>query len=213
MSGDTVTGGQFEPLRVAGVAGGAGVGTFVRLLTMAFPRSPIVDANRYAGGRIDVLVTNNTVASAMNVGPALNEALRFHKPILVVMDTQRGVVKNANVHLNLARTHAFAVFEVRHRREWVGMAAAPGKAMPKGRDLAILWTELPKAIKSMRDQRTYMALFQPRSALPPIIPSHAAGPRNIPPHAPVAGGLRRTSLSRAGPGGIGLWPPPTAGRP
>jgi hypothetical protein len=79
-----------QPVRVAGVAGGVGTSTWVRILKLGYPGLPVQDLREYRGGLVDVLVTSNTAASASCIGPALAHCPR--PPLLVVMHTAAGPI-------------------------------------------------------------------------------------------------------------------------
>ncbi|WP_309114654.1 hypothetical protein [Saccharothrix sp.] len=201
-----MTGGQISALRVAGVVGGAGTSTLVRLLRLAFPRHPVVDLGRYQGGEVDVLVTNNTVDSVRVVGDAL--AANPRRPVLVMMRTVPGVVHNTKPHMINISPNISALFEVNHRRAWVEMAGAPGTRLPRGkgaRDLANLVTNLPGAIAAMFAQPPR---FGPASRTAPVraLPPRSALPGVGMPAMPGAHGVPAVG-ARAGPD-TRKWPTP-----
>lgn len=201
LSGDMVMGGQVRPLLVAGVAGGVGTSTMVRLL-QALLRFPVHDLREYRGGEVDLLVTSNTVASTSRIGAAL--ALAPRPPVLVVMNTASGVVDGARPHLLNVEPHITAMFGIDHRRQWLEMAAAPGaKLPPKAKDLVALVEGLPQAITDM--------YARPAVAPRPAIASHPAGAlHSAVPRRPASAPIppSRNSLTpRAGPAATVQWNP------
>ena len=199
--GDTVTGGQVQPLLVAGVSGGAGTSTWVRVLGIKFGM-PVQDLGVYGGGRVDVLVSSNHASSTAQIEGALNLARISHqqaglphlKPLLVVMHIAPGSVTESKAYLRKALPHLTALFQIAHHRDWPRMVLAPGSDVPTTKDLANVLEKFPFALRAM-----YTRPGPPPAPLPPAPPaSHAlrSGLHATPP----------TVLSRAGPGPP-QWPP------
>lgn len=184
--GDTVTGGQVQPLRVAGVAGGVGTSTWTRILQIAFNPLPVLDLRQYRGGEVDVLVTSNTAASTALLGQALNACPR--PPVLVVMHTVPGVIAESRSYLRQVQPHITARFDIAHQRSWLEMEHAPGpRISSKAKDIVDALNRLPQAIQQM-----YPSLAQPQ---PPRQPPYSPAP-GFPAPAPAS---RLMAEPRAGP--------------
>ncbi|MFJ5984420.1 hypothetical protein [Lentzea sp. NPDC092896] len=185
VSGGTVTDGQsaFDPLVVAGVAGGVGTSTWVRLWGAAHGPAygiTIADTGHYtngrvnaehehsANGRVEVLVSSNTAASTSRIGPTLHtlhQLARHHgyhqpPPVLVVMHTVPGVVSTLKADLITVAPHLTAILRVRHKQDWLGMAQPPGDSYPQHKDIV-------EALDGMRDAIVAMYLGGPTTSLSP----------------------------------------------
>jgi hypothetical protein len=193
------------PLRVAGVAGGVGTSTVVRVLRMLFPQVPVVDLGQRRG-EVDILVTSNTVSSARMIGEALGRTPR--PPMLVVVHTAPGKIENAKPHLITVSPNVSAVFHIGHRRHWLEMAEAPGPELPrKGADLVKLVRGLADALTQTHVQRprpvaapypVRPAALPPHHRAPVAHPPHLLPPGVIPPH-PGTPGSFSPAVPRAGP--------------
>jgi hypothetical protein len=193
-----VTGGQLQPLWVAGVAGGAGTSTWTRILHLQFPTLLLQDMREYRGGPVDMLVTNNTAASAARVGPALAHCPR--PPLLVVMHTAPFPVAGARSHLRKTNPHVVAQIDIDFRRAWLEMEAAPGPRLPlKARDLAMALNRFVTAMTEM----------YPKPENLPTPPREPAAQAPV----PIAPLQRPSAIpARAGPPPP-RWMPPPGGLP
>lgn len=132
-----------RPLLVAGVAGGVGTSTWCRIVEAAV-QLPVEDLGVYRGGAVDVLVSSNTAASTSRLGPALGVCPRA--PVLVVMHTVPGVVVGSRSHLRKVTPHVVVRLDIAHHRSWLDMAAAPGRVLPRRRDVVEALQRLPTAL-------------------------------------------------------------------
>lgn len=142
---------QFRPLLVAGVAGGVGTSTWVRIVRVA-TALPVDDLGTYRadqpGRLVDILVTSNTAAATSRIGPALGCCPR--PPLLVVMHTAPGVIAESRSYLRMADPHLTARFDIGHRRSWLEMTSAPGERLPaKATDIETAMTQLAPALQAM----------------------------------------------------------------
>jgi len=210
-----VTGGQqFRPLLVAGVAGGVGTSTWVRILRLA-TTLPVEDVGVYPadqpGRPVDILVCSNTAAAAARLGPVLGGCPR--PPLLVVMHTASGVLTESRSYLRIADPHVTARFAIAHRRAWLEMAEAPGARLPpKAGDIERAATELVPALQAMYARPRPSALAGRTTgpttgpAAPPGPPMPAGGLMQPP---PATGTPARPLPARGGP--PPGWPPATHG--
>ena len=170
-------GGRVPPLLVAGVAGGVGTSTFVRILRLAAPH-PVEDLGKYRGGPVHVLVTANIPSAAQGLEYAL--PLCPLPPVLIVMHTVAGVIKESDPFLIKAEPHITARLDIDHRWTWQRMTGAPGEQLPHrakdAKDIASALRALPPALNAM--------LAQPPPVVAPPHPGNSA-------HATIA--------ARAGP--------------
>lgn len=194
-----MTGGQVRPLQVAGVAGGVGTSTFVRILESKFPGNPVVNVGIYRPelpqmGGVDVLVTSNLFAAASKVAGTLGTFLR--PPLLVVMHVGNRDVPATRSHLRKVNPYISARFDIHHKRAWWNLTKAPTASHPA--DLSDL-----EALDAFPTALTKMYQHPPRRpvAVAPPAPPLAAPPQRLP--------LQRlpTGSARAGPGSS-RWPPP-----
>lgn len=206
-----MTGGQHtRPLLVAGVAGGVGTSTWVRIVRVAISL-PVEDVGVYRADRpgrpVDILVTSNTAAATAQLGPAL--ACCPRPPLLVVMHTANGVLTESRSYLRIADPHVTARFAIGHRRAWLEMAAAPGARLPtKAADIEQAIADLVPALQAMYSR-----------PLPPVPAGRATGPGTLPGQLVPAGGPMQ-QYPAAGTTGrpvpapavpTGLWPPAASG--
>jgi hypothetical protein len=204
-----VTGGQ-DPLVVAGVAGGVGTSTWIRILQLGYPDAPVHDLSTIVYdvssplGRIDawtktrhwvdVLVTSNTAAAAAQIRPAL--ALCTRPPLLVVMHLAAIEPADTRAVLRAITPNITARFDIAYRRDWLELKAAPGSDLPpKAKDIGTALAGFPHALQRM--------------LAAPIRPIHT--PPLAAPRPAAAAPLRHSPLvPRAGPRPPS-WPPPPGG--
>ncbi len=205
-----MTGGG-RPLYVAGVAGGVGTSTWVRIL-QGSSGVPVEDRGRYLDhvvedrGRflntaVDILVTDNSASAASRIGDALRVCPR--KPVLVVMHRAVGEIAEARPFLRQAEPHLSAVFSIAHRREWLGQVTAPGSSLPrKAKDVADVLEKLWPALHAM-----YSEPLRPSAAAPAPGVTPAAQP------ARQSTSWPQPAVPRAGPHPGQRWPPQQGGGP
>jgi len=201
VSGGTVTDGQaaFDPLVVAGVAGGVGTSTWVRLWLAAHGGAFGIDIKdhghytngrvavyvdgrvaAYTNGRVDVLVSSNTAASTSRIGATLRAMHELaHRngycqppPVLVVMHTVSGVVRTLKADLITVQPHLTATLHIRHKPDWLTMPQPPGESALSHKDIAAALAAIPQAIKEMYSAPAVPALpaRQPATAHPLQVP-------------------------------------------
>lgn len=191
-----MTGAQGRPLLVAGVAGGVGTSTWIRILRQGYPGLGIDDlrdlvpfadelarlhAVRQRHGTVDVLVSSNTAAAAARIGPAL--ALCPRPPLLVVMHTAAWEPAETRAHLRKITPHITAQIDIAHHRAWLGIDAAPGRRLPeKARDISEALARFPDQLRAM-----YAAPATPvaQYASPPAPPRPSAVVPRAGPPAPA----------------------------
>lgn len=172
-----MTGGQsgFDPLVVAGVAGGVGTSTWVRLWRAAHRealRAEITDAGHYTNGRVDVLVSSNTAASTSRIGSTLNAVHHSARlkgryqppPVLVVMHTVAGWVDTLKAHLITVEPHLTAILHIGHKKDWLAMPQPPGDVLPQHKDIAAALAAIPQAITAMYSAPVTPAPLAPQPA-------------------------------------------------
>ncbi len=218
-----MTGGQRPqaPLLVAGVAGGVGTSTWIRILQLAVPSQPIQDlrdliqladelarlhalpAHSRNTRAVDFLITANTVTAAARVGLALR--LCPVKPLLVVMHTAAVEPGETRAHLRKAEPYITARFDIAYRKEWPAMNEAPGLRLPeRAKDISDAFARLPEALAAMYPPAPSAALaLPPGSAHPPVTPTQRIAPRAGPPTrtSPPPWSGRATAIYRASQGG------------
>ncbi|WP_406639172.1 hypothetical protein [Amycolatopsis sp. WGS_07] len=130
---------------MAGVAGGVGTSTWVRILALA--RAPATDLGVYRGGPVEVLVTDTSARAAARIGPAL--ARCPHKPLLVVMHRDPADVAVSRAFLRQALPHIAGGFEVGHRREWLQAVEVPARLVFKDKPLGGVLNQFWRALADM----------------------------------------------------------------
>jgi len=180
--------GSWRPLLVAGVAGGVGTSTWVRIL-QAVSRLPVRDLGQYGGGMVDVLVTSNTASAAARVGSVLARCPL--PPVLVVMHTVPGVVVESRSLLRKVQPHVAARLDVAHYRSWVEMEHPPGpRLLPvRAKDLAEVLRQFPAALQAMyspADERSAVtgSAGQGARAVPVGVGGAVFGPAPVTRHGP-----------------------------
>ncbi|MFJ8966665.1 hypothetical protein ACIRG5_45450 [Lentzea sp. NPDC102401] len=188
---------------VAGVAGGVGTSTWVRLWLAAHGgafgidikdhghytngRVPIYVNGRvaaYTNGRVDVLVSSNTAASTSRIGSTLRTMQQladrngYHQPppVLVVMHTVAGAVRTLKADLITVQPHLTTTLHIRHKPEWLLMQQPPGDAALSHKDIVDALVAIPQAIKEMY-------LGGPATSTPPPTPA-------VPQSAQMSPGMR-----------------------
>lgn len=142
-----------RPLVVAGVAGGVGTSTVVRLLRSA--GVPAHDAGRFRPGlAVEVLVTSvHATATA-----AMQHVLRYFRipPVLVVSYTipRAWAPSVSSARVRAAEAHVSGPVVVSHVRSWCGLDAAPGDGV------------LPKAVRDV--PREVVSAVWPLVTFPPV---------------------------------------------
>lgn len=207
---EVVTGGLQRPLYVAGVVGGAGTSTLVRILNAWHnpPDSPQHNEIRDLGvfhpdhlrGPVDLLVSSNTGAASARLPYVV--AMQPRPPVLVVMRTALGRVPVFEAILKVTKGNLTRLFELEHRRKWIELDFAPGREVDSA--VTLVMGKLPAAITEMwaAEPRKHPQTAAPRLAQTRAIP------------APVAAAFPVTA--RAGPQPV-RWsnngaPPPVAHR-
>lgn len=209
-----MTGGQVRPLLVAGVAGGVGTSTWIRILRQGYPGLRIEDlrdlvpladelgrlrAVRQNNGAVDILVSSNTAAAAARIGPAL--ALCPRPPLLVVMHTAAWEPAETRAHLRKITPHIAVQIDIAHHRVWLGIDAAPGQHLSeKARDISDALARFPERLRAM-----YATPAAPAAQFAPSPnPDVATRP-------PVAPARPSALVPRAGPPPPSWRPPPGGG--
>lgn len=183
-----VTGGR-SPLLVAGVAGGVGTSTWVRVLHQV--QAPATDLGVYRGGPVEVLVTDTSASAASRIGPALAQCQPL-RPLLVVMHRDPGDVAASRAFLRQALPHLAGGFEVGHRREWLHAVEAPVRPVLKDKALMGVLNEFWRGLADMWR--------------PPAANHRSAGQAEAARNVPVAP-QRIPAGARAGPA---AWQPASA---
>ncbi|GAA4009851.1 hypothetical protein GCM10022247_34990 [Allokutzneria multivorans] len=163
-------GGQRQPLAIAGVAGGVGTSTWVRLLQRA--EVAATDTGVYHGGELTMLVTNTTAAATRHIGTAL--WLSPRPPILVVLATSpRDLQGAAKSFVTAAKPHLAYQLALPYERRWAGLVEAPGPGDLRARTRLVL-NQLPEALRAFYSQtprrpaatEAAIARANPRAATP-----------------------------------------------